>query len=346
MQTVARKYLLFITKPYSVPILEPIQKAVEESDEGRISWFSASTARGLQVPGNQLHSAEEVLEFSPDAVIVPGNVVPHFWPGLKVQVFHGLDEETKGFYRITGFFDLYCTPGPLTTRRFGVLSKRYRTFMVSQTGWPKLDSLANRVDRQFKKRELGMNPEQPVILYAPTFPPKYTSAGALLSTITQLKKGTYHWLVKFHVLMDKEIQQRYRKLTGDNFRVVDDLNILPYMQAADLLITDTSSVAYEFLLLDRPLITFRAAARKDKGINLDRAGDLGTAIQRCLSNPDEFSEQRQTYLKELHPYSDGKSSLRVVKSIETVLKNNSHLELKRKPMNLVRKRQIQKLVSY
>lgn len=345
MKTASRKYLLFVTKAYSLPILESFQDAVEKSAAGTISWFTASTAMGLQIPGNQLHSTEEVLEFSPDAVIVPGNVVPHFWPGLKVQVFHGIDEETKGFYRITGFFDLYCTPGPLTTRRFELLSKRYRTFMVSQTGWPKLDVLANSMDRAFMKRELGMNPEQPVILYAPTFPPKYTSAGALLSTIAQLKNDTYQWLVKFHVLMDKEIQQRYRDLTGDNFRVVDDLNILPFMQAADLLITDTSSVAYEFLLLDRPIITYRAVARKDKGIDLDRADDLGRAIERSLSNPDEFSERRQTYLKELHPYSDGKSSQRVVEAIETVLKNSMHRKLKRKPLNLVRKWQIRQLVS-
>lgn len=343
--TAARKYLLFVTKPYSLPILEPFQDAVEKSAAGSISWFTASTAKDLQLPGDQLHSTKEVMDFNPDAVIVPGNLVPHFWPGLKVQIFHGLDEETKGFYRITGFFDLYCTPGSVTTRRFGLLSKRYKTFRVAQTGWPKLDTLANSMDRAYMKGELGMNPGRPVILYAPTFPPKYTSGEVLLSTIAQLRKADYQWLVKFHVLMDKEIQHRYRELTGNNFRVVNDLSILPYLRAADLLITDTSSVAYEFLLLDRPIITFRAAARKDKGIDLDRPGDLEGAIERSLLNPDEFSERRKAYLEELHPYSDGKSSLRVVKAIETVLNNGLHRKLKRKPLNLVRKWQIRQLVN-
>jgi len=45
-----------------------------------------------------------VVAYNPDVVIVPGNVVPHFWPGLKVQIFHGLGEEKRGHYRITGFF--------------------------------------------------------------------------------------------------------------------------------------------------------------------------------------------------------------------------------------------------
>ncbi len=112
------KYLFFVTKPYSFSILEPIQQAINELNYGVVKWFSASSATNYSCPGEQLKSNEEVLDYSPDAVIVPGNVVPHFWPGLKVQIFHGLDEEVKGFYNITGFFDLYCTTGPVMTEKF------------------------------------------------------------------------------------------------------------------------------------------------------------------------------------------------------------------------------------
>ena len=103
------KYLFFVTKPYSFSILEPIQDAIINSNCGVVKWFAASSAKKYSCPDDQLKSNKEVLEYDPDAVLVPGNVVPHFWPGLKVQIFHGLDEEVKGFYIITGFFDLYCT---------------------------------------------------------------------------------------------------------------------------------------------------------------------------------------------------------------------------------------------
>ena len=65
-----------------------------------------------------LKSSEQVKFFSPDAIIVPGNVVPDFWPGIKVQIFHGLCEEKIGHYDITGFFDLYCTPSFYITDKF------------------------------------------------------------------------------------------------------------------------------------------------------------------------------------------------------------------------------------
>ncbi len=72
---------------------------------------------------------------------------------------------------------------------------------------------------------------------------------------------------------------------------------------------------------------------------------LEGAIEQALSNHDEFREQRQKYLEELHPYQDGLSAWRVVESIENILQNNLKEKLKRKPMNLVRKWQVRKLVK-
>ena len=118
------KYLLFVTKPYSFSILEPIQETINELNWGTAKWFMASSAKNYSCSGEQLKANEDVLAYGPDAVLVPGNVVPHFWPGLKVQIFHGLDEEVKGFYTITGFFDLYCTTGPVMTEKFSRSEER------------------------------------------------------------------------------------------------------------------------------------------------------------------------------------------------------------------------------
>lgn len=345
MSQASRRYLFFVSKPYSFAILEPLQRYVHAQKIGQVKWFLASTARDYESPGETLSTTGEVLAFDPEAVLVPGNVVPSFWPGLKVQIFHGLDDEVKGFYRIKGLFDLYCTPGPTMTRRFDRLAKRYRHFLVKETGWPKLDPLAHPQNHQLLRRELGLDLQRPVVLYAPTFPPKYTSAPDLLPFIGQLTDGSYHWLVKFHPLMDMEIMSRYRTLRGEYFQMVDDLNILPCMQAADTLVTDTSSVAYEFLLLDRPIITYRALARRDKGVNITRPEELAGAIRRALEKPGEFASQRQNYLARLHPYRDGESSRRVVEAIEQVLQKSLHQQLRRKPLNLVRKLKIRRMVA-
>jgi CDP-glycerol glycerophosphotransferase (TagB/SpsB family) len=145
--------------------------------------------------------------------------------------------------------------------------------------------------------------------------------------------------------MGSEIIASYRELCGDFCEVVEDLNILPYLQAADILITDTSSVAYEFMLLDRPIITYRATARLDKGIDIQSPSQLTDAIQRSLASQNEFSSARQSYLAEIHPYNDGKSSRRVVAAIEEVLEQNLVQHLRRKPLNLNRRVKIRRMLK-
>jgi len=344
------KYLFFVTKPYSFSILKPIQDSITESNSGTVKWFVASSAVYFSSPGDQIKSNEAVRDYNPDVILVPGNIVPHYWPGLKVQVFHGLDEEVKGFYNITGFFDLYCTTGPVMTENFLKIAKQKKHFLVKETGWPKLDPVYNN-KWNFNDRkshlidQYDLNPELPILLYAPTFPTKYTSAPDLHDSIKNLNNGKFNWIIKFHPLMDKLIQGQYKQLENKNLRVVDELNILPIMAGSDLLITDTSSVAYEFLSFDRPLITYKAIARKEKGINIQHPTDLSSAIERSLMNPDEFSTNRASCLREIHPYSDGLSSSRLLKGIETVLIDGLHNKLKQKPLNFLRKYQIRNLIA-
>ena len=344
------KYLFFVTKPYSFSILKPIQDSIIESNSGTVKWFSASSAVNFSSPGDQLKSNGAVLDYNPDVVLVPGNIVPHFWPGLKVQIFHGLDEEVKGFYNITGFFDLYCTTGPVMTENYLKIAKQKKHFLVKETGWPKLDPVYNNKwtfndQKSHLIDQYDLNPELPVLLYAPTFPLKYTSASDLHDSIKNLNNGKFNWIIKFHPLMDKLIQGQYKQLENKNLRVVDELNILPIMAGSDLLITDTSSVAYEFLSFDRPLITYKAIARKDKGINIQDPTDLSSAIERSLMNPDEFSINRASCLRGIHPYLDGLSSSRLLKVIEIILTEGLHNELKQKPLNFLRKYQIRKIIA-
>ncbi|MEE9466560.1 MAG: CDP-glycerol glycerophosphotransferase family protein [Candidatus Neomarinimicrobiota bacterium] len=335
--------LLFATKPYSIAVLQPVQKAVLKVG-GTVRWFLSGQAREFSAPGETLDTSTQVLDFKPEAVLAPGNVVPYQWPGLKVQIFHGLGEEKPGHYRITGFFDLYCTPGPHMTRHFEKLARRHGHFLVHETGWPKLDALAQPVERTAARQALGLDPERPVLLYAPTFSPRFTSATDLLPTIAGLQEP-YQWLIKFHDLMAPAVKDAYQAQVGGQVVGPDQPDILPLMQAADLLITDTSSVAYEYLLLDRPIITYCSAVRREKGIDIDRPEELAPAIERSLGAPEEFAVRRREYLNDLHPWTDGRSAERVVTAVNEVLDTCAHLSLAPKPRNLWRKFQQRDLVS-
>ena len=350
MNNVNLKWLFFVSKPYSFPILEPIQKMILKMNFGQVKWFIIGSALRHSCPGGQLQSNQNVEIYNPDAVIVPGNIVPHYWPGLKVQIFHGLDDEVKGFYKITGFFDLYCTAGPSMTYRFSKLANKKKHFLVKQTGWPKIDSIYNEKIEFYEQQkhlisQYKLFPGLPIVLYAPTFPSKYTSALELLPEIEKLKNQDYNWIVKFHPLMDKKIVEKYKNICGDNFQVSDEINILFLMAGADIMLTDTSSVAYEFLHFNRPLITYKTIARVDKGIDIKDSSDLYAAIERSLNDPGEFSPNRAKNLNDVHPYSDGNSSKRVLIEIKNILDNGLQNHLKEKPRNILRKYQIRKLFS-
>ena len=337
MDKQTRKYLLFLTKNYSYSILRPLYDAILQQDNAEVYWFSTKPERFDINREHWLEDNKAVIKYNPDAIFAPGNVVPSNWLGLKVQLFHGLGEEKQGHYRKNGLFQMYCTPGPFITKKF-LNNSRY---IVEETGWPKLDNISTM--RQNEKTIF--NNKYPTILYAPTFSKKLTSANSLLNKLTELKKRDYNWIIKFHELMDAEIAAKYKALQNDKFLVSDNTDILPLMSESDLMLTDTSSVAYEYLFFDKPIVTFNTKTRHDKGINILEADDLEGAIIRVLSDPAEFKENREFYIGELHPYRDGKSSQRVLEAVNRVLDNGYRPLNKYNPIYLLSKWKTRNLIG-
>jgi len=137
------RYLFYIAHNYSFEILRPLQQVIlAQGDE--VKWLAVGkevTLSYFQENESLLSSIDDARAYSPDASFAPGNEIPNFIPGLKVQVFHGLEWKKKGHFVIRDFFDLYCTHGPATTSRFNDLAKQHKFFDVVETGWPKLDYL-------------------------------------------------------------------------------------------------------------------------------------------------------------------------------------------------------------
>lgn len=315
------KYLLFLTKNYSYSILKPLFDEINKRNDAKAYWFSTKSERFDIDQGYWLETSEDVINYKPDAIFAPGNVVPYKWPGLKVQLFHGLGEEKQGHYRRNGLFHMYCTPGPYVTEKF---LRSNRKYIIKETGWPKIDNILNLT----KETRSNSPNDLPTILYAPTFSSNLTSAIELLDQIKKLSIKSFNWIIKFHELMDPSVVADYAKLAGDRFLLSEVTDILPLMNKSDLLLTDTSSVAYEYLFFNKPIITYNAKTRLDKGINIANPDELEGAIIRAINEPDEFKENRDFYISELHPYQDGNSSQRVVESVNKVL-DEGYTPLKR-----------------
>ena len=286
-----------------------------------------------------------VKDFKSDAIFVPGNEVPHYLRGLKVQIFHGLAGEKKGHFRIRHYFDLYLTQGPYFTKGFNKLKEKYKNFDVIETGWPKLDIFGkDRNKYNIEKQQLlNQNNANKIILFAPTFSPSLTSAPYLISEIELLSLNKdYLILIKFHDLMDQDVVNKYVELAQEksNIRIETERNITKFLLMADLLISDTSSVVYEFLLLNKPVITFKSNSNNIKWDNYLNYNNLNDSVIKNLEQ-DPFKDKRLEICEAYHPYNDGKSAERMVDTVENYIKLNGVPE--KRALGFFRRRKINKL---
>ena len=335
------KYLFYIAKNYSIPIIKPLVSYLK-STKDKFSFY-VSQKVFEQFPEEWAEhkiyrELNDAIVYNPDFVITPGNFVDFRLPGIKVQIFHGLGIEKESHYKIRHFFDVYLTSGPYVTKRFNVLQKKYKYFLIEETGWPKIDYILNFPTKNLKKK-LNIQSGKKIVLYAPTFSSKMHSATDLLSTIPRIIKNNETWFVKFHELMNKEIVEKFKTEKPENILIIDSYDITPYLHVSDVLISDTSSVVYEFMALNKPVITYRTQSRFDKGINIFDPGKLRVALDRSFENPDEFQENRVKHLQEINPYINGNISERVFETLKDI-KLNNRLPKKKKPLNMIRKCQL------
>lgn len=331
-----KKYLFFVQQPYSFAILRPLQTEIL-ANGGEVVWYLNGknvSLSSLNDDEKYLTNVEEVKRYNPIAVFVPGNIVPDFFPGIKVQVFHGLEYKKQGHFVIRDFYDLYCTHGPLTTIPFDKLKEKHKHFEVIETGWPKLDPYVN-----YQK----VNNQKPVLLYAPTFSPSLTSATDLVDEIKKLAlDGEYKIRVKFHPKMKPEWITLYSEFKNENFEICDADNIVPLIQEADVVISDTSSVVDESLIMGKCVITYKNSQPQACLLDFDKPENLHKMVKQALNLTPIQIQSIQDYVSQVHPYQDGQSASRVLNAVDKVITQG----VKKKPLNLVRKYKIRKALNY
>jgi hypothetical protein len=337
---------LFCKNPYAFGILKPLNDELLKRNHP-VLWYVPNEIADKFPFKNECKftsDIQEIHDFSSDIIYVPGNEVPHYLRGVKVQIFHGLAGEKKGHFRIRKYFDLYLTQGPYFTNRFNDLAAKYKDFDVIETGWPKLDQLFNEREKYNTEKEdlLNKHNAKRLVLYAPTFSPSLTSAVQLKDEFFKLVNDENLLLIKFHDLMDKNIIEDYKQACENfkNVEIVNDNNIIKYLILADIMISDTSSVVYEFLLLDKPVITLNSSSKNIKWKDIHSATDLLPAFNSAIEN-DDMKAERQWIIDNYHPYTDGLSSKRMIDVLEQYIQENPIPEHRKIPW--ARKRKMVKM---
>lgn len=338
-----KHYLLFVSLSYSYSILRPIQEEVRRRGDD-VAWYIEDSCKDqLREGEKRLYTIQEVMNYNPVAIFAPGNYIYDFFPGIKVEVFHGLYYKRTDFgdhYKIRGLFDLYCTTSGLFTPTFKELERKYGFFKVAETGWSKFDMFRPSQDR--------LPNEKPVVLYAPTFSRNIESASVLYDEITRLlKEQDWEWLFSFHPKMDQENIERYKQLAAGypnaTFVETEDKQLL--FDKADVMLSDSSSVIYEFLWFDKPVVTYNNTFPAPHLINIDTPTALKEALERGMSRDPELMTHIRDFMNQVHPLKDGKASARILDAVDDFVLNYQG-KIKKKPLNLFRKLQLRKKAGY
>ena len=351
MSTNNKRYLLYIGQNYSYAILRPLQAEILARG-GEVCWFLEGEEVNpafLKPTEKRLLTVEAIKAWKPDAVFVPGNVVPSFIPGVKVGVFHGFNAgklNRRGrvdHFEIRDCFDLYCTQGPEATIPFTQLAEKFGTFKVVETGWATLDPMFHS-DLEEPYAVEGDN--RPVILLCSTFSRNLSCAPVIYEQIKALsQQGNWRWLVQFHPKMSQEIVDKYKALESENLTFIETDNVLPLLKAADVMLCDTSSILIMFLLQGKPVVTFKNQTNNSHLVNVERLEDIEPALAKALSRPAELMNEIDCYCNYVHPFRDGKSSERVLAATDELIENGIE-DLKPKPMNLLRHLKMRKKLGY
>lgn len=336
----SKHYLLYGSERYALAILRPLQEAIRARGDEAAWFFDGPGAEDL-VEGERLLDVAQVRRWNPIAVITSSNAVPHFFPGVKVETFHGFDAGKPRHIYIRGFFDLYCTTGPRDTAQFREIAHQLGHFSVTQTGWPKLDPFLREIAGPLQPVR-----EPPVILYHSTFSPSWSAAETLYEEVMRMSRdGRWRWIVTFHPKMDPATVARYKALQNEHLQFAENDNILELFPQVDMMCSDTSSALNEFLLTGKPVVTFKNRRPGPQLIDIDDPSQFEPAIERALSRPPDLMQAIRDYAESIHPYSDGRSSERVLDAIDAFIAAGAR-NRRRKPLNFWRKLKIRRRIGY
>lgn len=210
-------------------------------------------------------------------------------------------------------------------------------------GYPKLDRLVDgSLDTVRIMADLSLAPQRPTVVYAPTWSP-YSSLNLYGEEILRaLDAAGFNVIVKLH---DRSYDPTPRGSGGVDWaarleayrdhpriRVVTDPDSTPYLAVSDAMVTDHSSVGFEFALLDRPIVVVecpeliaKARINPSKVQELRAAAevvqaprDLIAAITRQLDAPALHQAERRA-LGRRYFYEPGTATDRVAAVVYEVI---------------------------
>jgi hypothetical protein len=241
---------------------------------------------------------------------------------------HGFSEKRQGYARGIAEQDVALLYGPHALdqlKELGVTSPSCRLVLTGNLRHAYY--LAHRAFFRRQLKALGMRAGRPrrTILYAPTWNDAVGSSSfvSALAPLAQQLPDDCRLVVKMHPHQEYEADEMHRLLASchgrGNVHVIRNSPLtFPLLDMADIYVGDMSSLAYDFLIFDRPMFflnqtagtvadardsrLFRCGTRVDPG----QYADIYPIIEGALAGDAVFSAARAELYRYTH--ADGASA--------------------------------------
>jgi hypothetical protein len=210
-------------------------------------------------------------------------------------------------------------------------------------GFPKIDALVNGgYDGAAIRERLGLERLRRTAIYAPTWSPASSLHLAGEAIVASLVDAGWNVILKPHA-RSLDPEERYnggidwrRRLRSIEVpgRVVlcEDGDASPLLAASDLMVTDHSSIGFEFCLLDRPVLVFdtpdlarvarinpeRIAELRGAARVVDDAQLVGPAANEEMAHPERLHAERRAAARPLF-HEPGSATERALGLLYSVL---------------------------
>ncbi|HCX63924.1 MAG TPA: CDP-glycerol glycerophosphotransferase family protein, partial [Eubacteriaceae bacterium] len=240
----------------------------------------------------------------------------------------------RNFYRESRNWDYLISPNRFSTNVFSRAYGLDREKII-ESGSPRNDFLVNNKNNQTIlekiKRKRNLPTDKKIILYAPTWrddeyfsKAKYRYNAALdLNKLKNALKDEYIVLLRMHYLVADNVD-----LTGvEDFAYnVSDGDITELYLISDLLITDYSSVYFDYAVLNRPMVFFMYDIDdyrdRLRGFYFDVTKHVPGPIVKdndrlieAIQNKDADNEKQKRFYQNFCALEDGNATKRVVEQI-------------------------------
>ncbi len=263
----------------------------------------------------------------------------------SIQVFHGCGDKNYAEHPLIIKYDYLFLAGEKIKDKLEYLGILKKLPDWEMTGYPKLDPVIN--NKLVGKRKKVFNNNRKTILYAPTLfneiegKHQFSSLPLWTKQVISALHGEYNLIIKYHGIVKRRSQNVFEridahilKLDAENsVRLIIDDNIVDYMVQSDMVITDISSVAYEWFHFNKPIIflnpepgyfqkstdVFANSFSWQGGDLVEDEKELLKCVQKNFAG-DEYKKARNKLLTYTVYKPDGKALDRQIKLVLKIYK--------------------------